>query len=462
MIRHRYISGLTARTVGITFLVAVTVIGATLLTNVTLKRMHLTIEAMTDSDMENLMTSVRLVQQSESLIALDLILSGADTHTQRRTALIELNDRIDWIDQLTGTLLKLPQQNEVVLRIDSTQKQLSDSVQLLNKLVRKRIDGTASTRDLAQIPALSATNQELAGRLSVMLGYFAANMRQQMTKRSTQLEEEINRHQLNLIMLTGLLLLSTLLAGFYFEFAVVRRILHVQRAVSQPAISPDQIRVSGVDEIAQLATTVGTYVARIQAQEAQMRKIHDELAYLAEHDSLTGLANRRHLYAAARRMIAQSLQPVCVAIGDIDYFKVVNDRYGHAAGDRVLIHIAEQLRNGLRETDILARYGGEEFALVLAVRTHEAAETLINDIADRVRHSSAALESGEQVNVTMSFGFSVIDASTVGEAEEQEVQMLLNQALNRADDALYHAKERGRNRVILASLTTDAEEAESC
>ncbi|MBV1789822.1 GGDEF domain-containing protein [Marinobacterium sp. D7] len=458
MIRHRYISGLTARTVGITFLVAITVIGATVLTYSTLKRMHLMIDEIVSTDMENLMTSVRLVQQSESLISLDLILTGAENHTQRRTALIELNDRLAWIGQLSGQLLSRQGQGMVVNQIKDTQQQLSDSIQQLNSLVRKRIDGSASDSELLRIVALSSTNQELAGRLSVMLGYFAANMRQQMTERSGQLTEEINQHQLNLVVLTALLLLSALLAGLYFELTVVRRILHVQRAVSRPEVRPDEIRVAGDDEITQLATTVGTYVERIQTQEAHMLKIHDELAYLAEHDPLTGLSNRRHLYALATRLIEQSTQPVCVAIGDIDYFKAVNDRFGHTAGDQVLIHVAEQLRNGLRESDILARYGGEEFAVVLAVHNQDAARTLIDAIAERVRSGTATLENGEQVELTMSFGFAVVDPGAIDEVHGADAQALLNQALNSADNALYDAKTRGRNRAVMASTTPDTEE----
>ena len=163
-----------------------------------------------------------------------------------------------------------------------------------------------------------------------------------------------------------------------------------------------------------------------------------KLAQLATIDSLTGLVNRRAFFEQterARLVALRQKQSVAMMMLDIDYFKRLNDRYGHAAGDEALRAFARIAQATLREQDILGRLGGEEFALLLpatdVVGAMQAAERL------RAAVESAPLGiDGQVVVLTVSIGVVMVDAA------EQ-----INAALARADHALYTAKSAGRNRV---------------
>ncbi|NBD19164.1 diguanylate cyclase [Aquabacterium fontiphilum] len=177
---------------------------------------------------------------------------------------------------------------------------------------------------------------------------------------------------------------------------------------------------------------------------------YQRLVLMAEHqlrlqactDPLTQLRNRRFAMEVAQHEAAvfeRGGRPLALLLCDIDHFKRINDQHGHDAGDAVLRAVAQALREGVREIDHVARWGGEEF-LVLLPGT-EVAEA--EQVADRLREAVQRLEAGPRAGalaVTMTFGVSVLRP---GEGVEQ--------ALARADQALYRGKEAGRNRVILAS-----------
>jgi diguanylate cyclase (GGDEF)-like protein len=160
----------------------------------------------------------------------------------------------------------------------------------------------------------------------------------------------------------------------------------------------------------------------------------------ASIDPLTGLFNRRGFAEASSRMIereASAGRPVTVLILDIDYFKSINDRFGHPAGDEILKLFATVVANNLRITDLSGRIGGEEFAALLPCALEEGAA-----VAERVRESFAAsgLESDDgPVDTTVSIGVAGGPAGT-------ELEVLLAAA----DTALYQAKRGGRNRVVAA------------
>ena len=170
-----------------------------------------------------------------------------------------------------------------------------------------------------------------------------------------------------------------------------------------------------------------------------------ELEQLANRDGLTGLLNRRHfmLNAATEISRAQRYQrPVAVAIGDLDFFKRLNDTYGHAAGDVVLRTFAKMLSPSVRHSDLVCRYGGEEFAFLFPESTVAQAHVLVERFRQLLAESDIQLANGLLVRITISIGLA--DASHCS----------LEAALQRADFALYEAKRLGRNRVIVASETT--------
>lgn len=177
---------------------------------------------------------------------------------------------------------------------------------------------------------------------------------------------------------------------------------------------------------------------RLKEQKHALGVALERINHLATHDELTGLINRRRmteLAQAERRRCARSHRPLVLALLDLDLFKLINDRHGHAAGDAVLCAFAHTVQRNLRSTDVLARWGGEEFLVLLPETSVEGALALL----ERVRSDVAALcvESAlGPIRLTVSTGLA---AGHAGQT--------LEQVLEQADEALYHAKEQGRDRV---------------
>jgi len=161
-------------------------------------------------------------------------------------------------------------------------------------------------------------------------------------------------------------------------------------------------------------------------------------------DPLTGIANRRSFLADANQLAKRHRtdpRPTAVLLIDLDHFKTINDRFGHAVGDRVLEMFTESARKMVRATDLLGRLGGEEFAAVLYDTTRDKAKT----VAERIREGFASVAKeveGHPVCATVSIGIAYCDQPALD----------VHDMLAQSDQALYFAKERGRNRVEVASL----------
>ncbi|WP_192805198.1 GGDEF domain-containing protein [Noviherbaspirillum aerium] len=159
--------------------------------------------------------------------------------------------------------------------------------------------------------------------------------------------------------------------------------------------------------------------------------------HLATHDELTGLLNRRALVAGGERelRLAQRMRtPITVALADVDHFKQINDTLGHEAGDRAIIDMARLLKETCRSVDLIGRYGGEEFCLVFPGLDEAAART----VAERLVRTVAAHRFSIGRNVSISIGLA---SMTPAQGEQDWVQLV-----RRADQALYAAKQAGRNR----------------
>ncbi|MCK6395648.1 GGDEF domain-containing protein [Zoogloea sp.] len=174
-----------------------------------------------------------------------------------------------------------------------------------------------------------------------------------------------------------------------------------------------------------------------------LRSMFDRLVDLdVGRDVLTQLFNRRFLPSILKREISLSRRSdsqFCVLMLDIDHFKRVNDEHGHDAGDRVLQHVAGQLMNQVRGGDFVFRYGGEEFLVVLAAIDEEQARNVADKIRQRIAEMEVPLAASQNLRVTISIGIAVND----GHPDYQRI-------IERADRALYAAKETGRNRVVAA------------
>jgi two-component system cell cycle response regulator len=219
---------------------------------------------------------------------------------------------------------------------------------------------------------------------------------------------------------------------------------------SEKAVAEDLVAkglLAGADDYApaerptELSARVRVQLRNKRYRDALQRVRGEREAFKrqAAVDPLTGLLNRRSLADIISEKVIAG-EPVAVLFIDIDHFKSVNDRYGHATGDIVLKEVADCLKRGMRSGDSCGRYGGEEFVLVAPGTVSEQAYRM----AERHRLAVAALQVAEledQRQVTVSIGVAVFEAEG-GETSDE--------LLERADTALYMAKTTGRNRVVVA------------
>ena len=175
--------------------------------------------------------------------------------------------------------------------------------------------------------------------------------------------------------------------------------------------------------------------ATIEQKQAELLEINSGLVKVTNTDKLTGLSNRKYFQEKMEESIQAFMEngtPLSILILDIDYFKKVNDTYGHPVGDKVLIRLAQLMERTAREGDIPCRYGGEEFVVILPSTSAEVAIELGKQYNVAVQQETWP----EIGNLTISVG-----AATLKENETDE------ELLDRADRALYYSKQNGRNRV---------------
>jgi diguanylate cyclase len=183
---------------------------------------------------------------------------------------------------------------------------------------------------------------------------------------------------------------------------------------------------------------------RVQEAETKIKQLEQELEQISEkvrEDQLTGALNRRGLdeaYARESTRAQRNNSPICVALLDIDNFKRLNDTMGHQAGDQALIHLTTVIKESLRPSDVVARYGGEEFVIVLPDTSIEEAEQTIVRL-QRELTKKFFLHGNDRILVTFSAGVALR-----GEEESQD------DLIGRADNAMYKAKQAGKNQVKVA------------
>jgi len=191
--------------------------------------------------------------------------------------------------------------------------------------------------------------------------------------------------------------------------------------------------------ISTTAIGVITYYFRIASMTAET-----SLKRLASTDTLTGLFNRRRMMEALNGQHARSKrtgQPAALLIADIDHFKRFNDERGHQFGDVVLCRVATALKESLREQDVCARWGGEEFLMLLPDTDLEGAEQVARKLNQAVQNLDLD-EGAGRVAVTLTLGVAMLEPT-------REIY----ESVRVADDALYHGKKSGRNRVVTRNIT---------
>ena len=171
--------------------------------------------------------------------------------------------------------------------------------------------------------------------------------------------------------------------------------------------------------------------------EKEINALNKKLKEQTVRDPLTGLYNRRFLEKSITRVLYQAErkgQTVCVIMGDLDYFKKVNDTYGHQVGDKALQYFGELIKANSRNSDISCRYGGEEFLLLLPNMSYKNAIQRAEDIRSKLS-TSPFLYKGSTITLSASFGVAAFPDDAIDGTS----------LVNVADQALYRAKEKGRN-----------------
>jgi diguanylate cyclase (GGDEF)-like protein len=217
-----------------------------------------------------------------------------------------------------------------------------------------------------------------------------------------------------------------------------------------PLIAP--VAVTTRDEVGAMALAfnhmqdeIGRATHALDGARRALRRSRTDLEYLATHDSLTTLPNRRQVKYEIERIVGE-----CAAAGrrcgvvafDLDGFKYVNDSRGHAVGDHVLTRVAELFRSQLRPSDFIGRLGGDEFAATLCDISADDAQLVVLRVLEALRTETIVLPEGRAVRITASAGMAFLDTAHPQSAHELLVE---------ADVAMYQAKDTGRDRLALYS-----------
>jgi diguanylate cyclase (GGDEF)-like protein/PAS domain S-box-containing protein len=226
-----------------------------------------------------------------------------------------------------------------------------------------------------------------------------------------------------------------LMRGEIRSYRLERRIVHATGRSVWVSLSVSLVRDS---------SGVPRYCIKQLEDISDRKRFEGQLAYLADHDALTGLYNRRAFQRELEQRTAADGSGGAVVVVDLDHFKDINDTLGHAAGDEVIVRVARLLAKRLRKTDMLGRLGGDEFAALLTGVGREEAEAVIAELLRVVREQSVVVEGGHPIGLTASAGIALFDADTPLSAEELLVS---------ADIAMYDAKEAGRDRHAISSET---------
>ena len=191
---------------------------------------------------------------------------------------------------------------------------------------------------------------------------------------------------------------------------------------------------------------------RVHQSNQLLASRNDQLKVQGERDPLTGLANRRQFQAVMRQRADDGTLSGTVYLIDIDHFKTINDRHGHAAGDAVLVEVARRLRETLREPDLIVRWGGEEFLVVVQALAPEQVDGLAQRMLSALDQAPVGVES-HRIEVTGSIGYATFP---IGPAS---LRVSWERAIELVDTAMYLAKAHGRNRAYGVRLMQACDEA---
>lgn len=321
---------------------------------------------------------------------------------------------------------------------------LVPAIQALDQAVSDPNPASALTGDLQGCPALSRLYSKLLNIRNFLMAVVKGELSQELLLKG-YLAGILKALQANLRHLTWQT--QMIAAGdfsqrvdFMGDFSEAFNAMVIQLGDHQQQIQEKQAALARLNE------ELRAEIELRKETEASLRQSEESYRQLAITDPLTLIFNRRHFFQLANTELQRACRychPLTIIIFDLDYFKLVNDNYGHVSGDRVLQATAGIVGASIRTVDIFARYGGEEFILLLP-------ETSLKEgtvVAERIRRQIAAtpvIEPPNRIQITISAGISALESPM---PHDSPPEAALDQLIKQADQALYEAKKTGRNRV---------------
>lgn len=337
----------------------------------------------------------------------------------------------------------LPPDADIVRSNAAARLQMANSGEFLPTVISTLAEGRTQSTSVFHLDGPTGTFASAA--MSLRIGgdtpymYIVA-----IAKEMTWAEFVFQRYTLQLVVIIVfaflLLFLARFLGARYFASGL-ERLEQIAVVTREGNLSQRCGPVSGCRELHTLGASFDHMLETLE------NKTH-ELYLLSHTDPLTGLWNRRHFTSAAHQQISLATrQQFCVSVimADIDHFKLINDTYGHAAGDLVLQQFAAVFLSHVRASDLLARYGGEEFVLLLPGINRPGVMSFMEKIRHLAENMCVLTPEGDKVVFTVSFGGTVHQPK-----QNEDTKGLLLQLQARADSALYASKSNGRNRSTLA------------
>lgn len=345
--------------------------------------------------------------------------------TPRYTLQTQFESEARAVEDIFATILREPfvnPQEQVLLA--NVRREWNDSVVLANTI----FSANASRASLFQLD--QRVNQIMFALDQVYDAYYT-----EIGVQRAQINESEKRFLLIISGAVGLGLLIAIVGAVVLTRSVLGPLREFEKGMTRFSNENLSYRLTldSRDEIGQLAREFNAMAERLMQHQ---HKLED----LSIRDGLTGIYNRRELEKRLHQECQRARRyhrPLSVLMLDIDHFKNVNDRYGHQAGDEVLITVADLIQLNVRPVDVVCRYGGEELAVILPETNAEGASTAAERIRSTVEDSITATPQGDMVHVTVSIGLATFprDGDTAASL------------IHAADQALYVAKQEGRNLV---------------
>ena len=360
------------------------------------------------------------ISDTQGVAFADMDLCGLEIQIGQLTAARKLCDNALRIFAASGSIDLMKQTRSDIAYIDLEEGQAARALEALNEILK---NGASDVPPRNVAPII-----KLRSRANAAMGNFRES--------HADLEEYLRR------------MTTADDARRIRQSATLRARFEMDRQLQRNAELNRDLQVSQQRQVEQerwtaIAAATGAIIIILLVLHAiSIRRHRRQLALLANTDSLTGLPNRRRTYELGKEAMAKALEdklPLTVAVVDLDHFKSINDRFGHAGGDRVLQEFARVCRESIRTEDILGRWGGEEFLIVMPGASLDVALIAL----ERVRELALRIELP-----SMSAGLRV--CLSAGLASLEPNLKTLDELIARGDAALYRAKHEGRDLVRIA------------